>query len=178
MKKSFFALAVLLSLSSFAHADESLKVCQSSIPDLEKPRPFPRYPIKYEIVKRASGLVAIGTITVGGVSKAVEIAATAGEFSVRPGVSALDDRKDSAEIMKLNQAEYAIFVTALSSRDPGFKDLANPGLDLSKIRSAKIYKMGDTSTPVYLGMIVEAKDEAGKDLGSFATGILGTAPCN
>jgi hypothetical protein len=52
----------------------------------------------------------------------------------------------------------------------------NPGLDLSQVRSIKACQM---SIPVgdRLPMIINAKDAAGKDLGTFIDGMHGILPC-
>jgi hypothetical protein len=49
------------------------------------------------------------------------------------------------------------------TEDPIFEGAFSVGLDLKKIRSAKVYTIGK-ATNMGLTAIVEAKDEAGNDL--------------
>lgn len=78
------------------------------------------------------------------------------------------------DLEKLNLAERLIVHALTLTEDPVFKNAFNAGLDLRKVRSAKVYTIGK---PTHMGLtaIVEAKDESGKDLGSFFGGFLVSA---
>ena len=61
------------------------------------------------------------------------------------------------------------------SEDPEFKGVYKTGIDLKKVRSAKVYTIGDADEMVSTA-IVETKDANGKLLGSFVGGFL-VFPC-
>lgn len=71
----------------------------------------------------------------------------------------------------LNDAERLIAHALNVSKDPVLKKLFSTGIDLTKVRSAKMYLVGER-TKFGSATIVEAKDANGKDLGSFLGGFL------
>ena len=83
------------------------------------------------------------------------------EHSVRPGLTPEHGRS------RLNLAE-AVIVDSMKLTSPE----QYAGLDLTQIRSAKVYLIGDHSQIA----IVEASDEKGNLLGSFVTGPF-IQPC-
>jgi hypothetical protein len=93
------------------------------------------------------------------------------ELPVRAGMSATTDPEG------LNLGEGLIVHAMTVTADPDLKDELSTGIaDLIAVRSAKVYRIGE---PTHLGMValVEAKDESGKDLGTFLGGLL-VKPCN
>lgn len=82
--------------------------------------------------------------------------------------------KTDSNIDELNLAEGLIVHALILSSDPDLKDSSNAGFDVSKARSATIYKVGKDGN-IGMTAIVDAKDEAGKALGSFLGGFLVSA---
>ncbi len=91
------------------------------------------------------------------------------EHLVREGLNA------ESKVDELNLAEKLVTHGIILGQNPELAESSKAGFDLTKVRSAKVYVVGK---PVRMGMsaIIEAKDESGKDLGSFFGGFL-VSPC-
>lgn len=88
------------------------------------------------------------------------------EASIRAGMTAesIDPYNND-----LSEAELVIFHAMTVAADPILQ--MQSGVDLSKVRSVKIYRLGP-QTKFGSASIVEAKDENGVLLGSFLGGFL------
>ena len=75
----------------------------------------------------------------------------------------------------LNLSEQLIVHAVLRSEDPEFKGVYKTRIDIKKVRSAKVYTIGDADEMVSTA-IVETRDANGKLLGSFVGGFL-VFPC-
>ena len=95
-----------------------------------------------------------------------EIDVTITEASIRAGMTAegIDPYNND-----LSEAELVIYHAMTVAADPILK--MQSGIDLSKVRSVKIYRLGP-QTKFGSTSIVEAKDEKGVLLGSFLGGFL------
>lgn len=101
-----------------------------------------------------------------------------GEYSDTALISAESVRENLSrhtEPVGLNHAEGLIVHAMRLSEDPMFNGEYSAGLDLSKVRSAKMYTVGEM-TNMGSTTIVEAKDADDKVLGSFLGGFL-VSPC-
>lgn len=81
----------------------------------------------------------------------------------------------SDEIDKINLAERVIVHAMALSEGAVFEESFSAGLDLKKVRSAKLFIIGE-QTEMGLSVIVEAKDARGNVMGSFMGGFL-VSPC-
>jgi hypothetical protein len=97
------------------------------------------------------------------------------EDSVRENLNQIDLESDELDTANLNAVErlilHAIFITS----DESLNEYFSAGMDLTKVRSAKVYLLSDLDIYGSLA-IVEAKDAEGKPLGSFFGGLAVT-PC-
>lgn len=124
----------------------------------------------FKVLTEAGRLSALITQTdsEGHVSSYSDIASIV-EQKVRAGLNGTEDSE------KLNLAENLITHAIMITEDPIMEGTMSAGLDLRKVRSAKVYTIGEV-TNMGLAAIVEAKDESGKNLGSFFGGFL-VSPC-
>jgi aconitase B len=168
MKSSilFCSLLVLTALPAFASEQKVVKSCSTV---LGMPGQEIQIETKIDIVQTGGALKAI--VTQNG--RSYEDQASVLEASVQEGLNGeLDESIDN-----LNLAEKLITHAISLTEDPiiNMQGSLSAGMDLRKVRSAKVYTVGE-STGMGLTAIVEAKDEAGKDLGSFFGGFL-VSPC-
>jgi hypothetical protein len=156
----------LLVLASLAQA-EVIKTCKSTLqmPDAQKV-----VPTTFEIVKNGNSLIGKTTQIIDGKSTQLP--------DEEASITEADIHADLATLKSedLNEAEGLILGTQNFLKDPEIGKFFSVGLDLKAIRHAKLFQIGKFT---HMGgtVIIEAKDENGKDLGSFITGFIPFA-CN
>lgn len=162
MKTTIVLIALIASSPLFA---APVKTCNAVLrmPD------SPAIPTTVEISDNNGTLEAITTQKVDGQSVSTTDSATLFEETVRANLSKDSDPDD------LNHAESLVVHAMLMESDPVFQGTFKSGIALKKVRSAKVYVVGE-STNMGNMSVVEAKDEKGKTLGSFIGGFL-VAPC-
>lgn len=167
MKSLFAIILMCASIAGFASQESIVKTCSTelSMPDMQP------VSTKIEIAKNADGeFSAITTQTVDGFSMPrTENAQVFLDQEVRQNVLSASDNSD------LNLAEKLISHAMLLENDPVFEGSFSTGLDLTKIRSASVFLVGEISNMGGIA-IVESKDENGKNIGSFLGGFL-ISPC-
>jgi len=133
---------------------------------------------------RKNGKVYLGTMTttVAGQSTSMEDEVSINDYKVRAGLNP-EMIEDEEMGSKLNFGEGLIVhaMALTGDLDMGEEDApeVNPfsaGLDLSKIRSVRVYRAIGEADDIGSAAIIEAKDEDAKDLGSFMGGFL-VLPC-
>lgn len=161
--KVFFRLLgmvlVALPVSYSAYAELVVKECKISTPASEGSRSG-----LYQVFRKDGKLQASITESYNGYSVTypedkVEIQ----ELPVAEGLTL------EADLDSLNEAELQI-VHAMHLMDPEYEGRFNVGFDLSKVRSATLYKMGEESNGITM-TIVEAHDENRLLLGSFFSNL-------
>ncbi len=170
MKTTLLMCSLLLAttLTASANEKELLKSCSTV---LVMPSTINGMPTKIDVYKTNNSLMATVTQDVDGEQISYDDEAQVEELPVKAGLTSDPDQ----EVEGLNLAEKLIAHALMVTEDPITEGVLSAGLDLRKVRSAKIYTIGE-STHMGLSAIVEAKDESGKDLGSFFGGFLVT-PC-
>lgn len=166
MKNTLLICSIILatSFSVSISAKELIKSCSTI---LTMPEEINKVETQIDIFRTDSLLQATITQTSEGLSNTYDDEAQFADLKVRAGL--LPDINQ--EIENLNLAERLIVHALTLTEDPIFKNTLNAGFDLRKVRSAKVYTIGKP-TNMGLTAIVEAKDELGKDLGSFLGGFL------
>ena len=170
MKKTILLISAisLMSLSAMASEKKLIKSCSTVF---QMPGESNKIDAKVEIFRnKDSSLVSTLTQTTDGITTSEDEVATVATNSVRPGLVG-----ELSEDETLNEAEQLISHAMLVSEDPMFEGMFSTGIDLKKVRSAKVYTVGE-STNLGTSAIVEAKDKNGKILGSFVGGFL-VSPC-
>ncbi|MCB9072517.1 MAG: hypothetical protein H6623_02760 [Bdellovibrionaceae bacterium] len=160
IQTTFIALTFLLS-GFFTHADETVvKSCSAQL----KQGPE-SVDILIEIISQDGKLNAKITQNSQSYNQTVEV----GDLSVRENLTTQTENDD------LNLAEQLIVHAMLLSSEPTFQGQFTTGIDLSQVRSAKVYTIGP---PTNMGTtaLIEAKDASGKTLGTFLGGFL-ISPC-
>ncbi len=170
MKKTILLISAisLMSFSAMAGSQKLLKTCSV---DLTMPGETQVIATKINVLEnKNSELTMSFTQIING--KAVTESDTASIVSntVRPGLIG-----ELSEDETLNLSEQLIVHAMLMSEDPDFEGVYSTGIDLTKVRSATVYTLGDSSQMV-TSAIVETKDENGKVLGSFLGGFV-VHPC-
>ncbi|MFL5783083.1 MAG: hypothetical protein ACJ76H_00655 [Bacteriovoracaceae bacterium] len=161
--KSFFALIVLgVSLNGFAG---TVKTCNTLL-SLPEETPIPS---RFEVIETNGILKAVVTQKIEGQTNSYEDTATVGDYSVREGLS------ENTEPEGLNKAEALVVHAMTLENDPVFEGRIKSGVDLKKVRGAKVYTIGEV-TNMGGTAIVEARDSKGKALGSYLGGFL-ISPC-
>lgn len=163
MKKLLVSgLLLAMTSSAFAADKKLIKSCSTTLIDPDEGRTSKN---EISIFKAGEKLSAkIKQTTDQGTSTFSEVADVV-ELDVRAGLTLEDD------VDKLNLAEKLVVHALNITEDPIFNGIYTAGLDLRKIRSAKVYKVGK-ETGMGMVAIVEAKDKAGNNLGSFFGGLL------
>lgn len=168
MKTLLFLTTALLSISVSASEIQVLKSCTTTLA-----MPGESQKIETSIVVNSEMGALSATITqkdgAGNVGSYTEIV-TIEDEKVKAGLSGnLDDTE------KLNMAESLINHAIAITEDPIMEGILSAGLDLRKVRSAKVYLIGKAT---HMGgvAIVEARDEKDQNLGSFFGGFL-VSPC-
>ena len=119
---------------------------------------------------------------VAGQTTSMEDAVSIEDYKIRAGLTP-EMIEDEEVGSKLNFGEgLIVHAMALTGDiDMGEEDAPemNPfsaGLDLTKVRSVRVYKAVGEEGDIGAAAIIEAKDQSGKDLGSFMGGFL-VLPC-
>lgn len=159
MKKFIIIALGALVLSVAAHAN-SIKTCDTVLKTDDS-----EVAMKIEIFKRENKLSADITQEGGTLTETVDML----ENTVRAGISV------DSELEKLNPVERIIAHAMILTEDPILAGSQSAGLDLKLVRSAKVYMIGATDG-MGVFAIVEARNKAGKALGSFVGGFL-VSPC-
>lgn len=104
-----------------------------------------------------------------------------GTFTQTEPVEILEEKvreglHSDSNLKKLNIAERYIAFTMDIVSDPELGRYFTAGLDLKKVRSAKLYLMGDPTLGATRMALIEAKDENNELLGTFFSSLF-IAPC-
>jgi hypothetical protein len=161
------SLSLALCLPALASENGVIKTCSTV---LSMPGDSLQVDTKIEIYSELGSLSSTVTQTSQGQTTSYGDEAQIEEHNVKAGLTA-----DLNQVDNLNLAEKLIVHALVLTEEPEMKGVMSAGFDLRKVRSAKVYTVGK---PTHMGLtaIVEAKDEAGKDLGSFFGGFL-VSPC-
>lgn len=166
MKKMILTTIMVLSSTAFAQ-DVVLKECSVTMKQPESEKTVDM--TMKVIAKSDTSLTAVISQTADGVSGSYNDVVEVLEESVRANLADLSDVDD------LNQAERLIVHAMLLSDNPVFQGAFSAGIDLKKVRSARMYTIGK-KTNMGSSTIVEARDVNNQILGSFLGGFL-VSPC-
>lgn len=166
MKQIFLIALIAVSSSAFAQ-DVVVKECSVTMKVLDSNETVDMT-LKV-IAKDDQSLEASVTEITDGTPSTYTDVASVSEESVRAGLSSQSDLEG------LNQAEGLIVHAMSISEDPVLQTIFSAGIDLTQVRSAKVYLIGE-ATNMGATAIVEAKDANNKVLGSFLGGFL-VSPC-
>jgi hypothetical protein len=157
-----FALALLI--LSPAVFGQTVKTCNTVLPNFDGGQ----VAVNLVITRNAQGNLESRVIENGDSSDVVVDTAAVESFTVRAGITAgdLDDVDDS----DFNLGEKLIS-HAMALLGPELEGMFSLSLDLSKVRSVKVYTLGDATNMGQVS-IIEAKDAQGRDMGSFVGGFL------
>ncbi len=148
-------------LTSTAFAGEVVKTCTFTI---KIPDHTQVIPTTYQIIKEVDKLVAKTTqIESGRKIQLDDEVATIDEFTVRPDLT--------EQTPGMNTAEYLIQGTENFLNNSEIGNSFTTCLDLKLIRTAKVYQIGKF-THMGGAVVIEARNQAGNEMGSFVTGLL------
>lgn len=165
MKSMILTAVMVLSSSAFAQ-EVVVKQCSVTMKQLESDKTVD---MTMKVIAKGNALSAVITQTSDGITGSYNDVAEVQEEAVRANLTAQSDSDD------LNQAERLIIHAMTLSEDPVFQGAFSAGIDLKKVRSAKMFTFGK-KTNVGYSAIVEARDENNQVLGSFLGGFL-VSPC-
>ena len=165
MKKMILVAVLALSSTAFAQ-DVVVKECSVTMKHLETNKPVD---MTMKVIAKGKRLSAVIIQTSEGVTNSYSDVAEIQEEKVRANLTA------ESELDDLNQAERLIVHAMILSEDPVFEGAYSAGINLKKVRSAKMYIVGK-ETNMGSSTIVEARDENNQVLGSFLGGFL-VSPC-
>jgi hypothetical protein len=123
------------------------------------------------VLQGNAGLEGEITQTLNGTTTVSHDKAKIYEAKVREGLSPATDPYNDT----LNQAELVVAHAMALTSDPQLGGMFSAGLDLSKVRSAKVYQIGP-DTPLGATVIFEARDASGETLGSLMDALI-VSPC-
>lgn len=169
MKNTLLICSIIFatSFSTSISAKELIKSCSTT---LTMPEETNTIETQIDVFKSDSLLEATISQNAVGQSSAYNDEAQLVELQVRVGLFP----DINQEIENLNLAERLIVHALTLTEDPIFENSLNAGFDLRKVRTAKVYIIGKP-TNMGLTAILEAKDEFGKNLGSFLGGFFVSA---
>lgn len=177
--KFLASFVFLAALSTQAFSQELVKSCTFKFDD-----DYAGFSTNtFEVRKNGSGFTGTMITEVAGETTKVEDAVTINNYKIRAGLSA--DMIEDEEIgQTLNFGEglivHAMALTGDMDMGDEEEDMGpNPfsaGLDLTKVRSVRVFKAVGDEGDIGAAAIVEAKDSKGTDLGSFMGGFL-VLPC-
>lgn len=150
-----------LLLTSIVSAEEVVKTCTVI---MKVPGDKKSVPTTFVVTKDGSQINTKTSQSVDGITEALpDEPAQIAEYPVR--------RDLNSGLKDLNQAEQLILSTDEFLHSPDIGSAFHVGIDLKSIRSAKVFVVGQFT---HMGgtAIIEARDESGKNLGSFVTGFL------
>lgn len=159
MKKFIIITLGAFILSVAAHANP-IKTCDTILKTDDS-----EVAMKIEIFRRENKLTANITQEGGTLTETVDML----DNTVRAGITI------DSELEKLNPVERIIAHAMILTEDPILEGTQDAGLDLKLVRSAKVYMIGATDG-MGVFAIVDARNKAGKALGSFVGGFL-VSPC-
>jgi azurin len=166
MKFTILALALVCSAPVFA-AETVVKSCSVSMKQLDGGGIVN---MKMEVLAKEDGtFFSRISQDMNGMPMASDDVASVSEAVLREGLTAETDPSD------LNMGERLIVHAMLLTQSPEMAGMFTAGLDLSLVRSVKMYVIGE-ATNMGSATIVEARDAAGNELGSFLGGFL-VSPC-
>jgi hypothetical protein len=145
---------------------ETIKICSTTVTSLKDAS---LVPMKITIQNQMDGRIK-GTIlqSVDGAESKYEEEVSILDNPVRGDLNA------DSNVAELNKSEiYILHAMRLSA--PEFGGIYTSGVELEKVRHAKVYLLGK-STKMGAIAVVETQDELGRDLGSFLGGFL-VSPC-
>jgi hypothetical protein len=157
-------VVMFLSISSSVFAG-TVKTCNTVL-SLPEETPIPS---RFEVIETNGVFKAVVTQKVEGQTNSYEDTATIGDYTVREGLS------ENTAPEGLNKAEALVVHAMTLENDPVFEGRIKSGVDLKKVRAAKVYTIGEV-TNMGGTAIVEARDSKGKGLGSYLGGFL-ISPC-
>lgn len=165
MKTMILTAAMVLSSAAFAQ-DVVVKQCSVTMKQLESNKTID---MTMKVISNGNVLSAVITQTANGLTGSYDDVVEVQEEKVRANLTVQSNPDD------LNQAEGLVVHAMTLSEDPVFQGVYSAGIDLKKVRSAKMYIMGK-KTNIGSSTIVEARDENNQLLGSFLGGFL-VSPC-
>lgn len=136
----------------------------------------------FEVRKTGSGYTGVMITEVAGQRTSVTDAVSIDDFKIRPGLTAeMIEDEDIGRTLNYGEGLIVHAMALTGDMDMGEDDAPelNPfsaGLDLTKVRGVRVYKAIGEEGDIGAAAIVEAKDQSGKDLGSFMGGFL-VLPC-
>lgn len=166
MKKNIFFIIIAFSTSIMAQEQIVLKECSVTMKQLDTDKGID---INMKVISKNDLISAIMSQTINGTNSSYSEVVEVQEESVRAGLSSLSDTDD------LKLSEKLIVHAMIISEDPILGVEYSSGIDLKKVRSAKMYIIGK-QTNMGSSTIVEARDEKNQVLGSFLGGFL-ISPC-
>lgn len=154
-------ISMVISSASSAMASKIVKTCSFVV---KMPENNSAVPTTYQIIQDGNNLIAKTTQLVNGKPADLPIEdVLMNDFSVRPGIT--------TNTLNMNQAEQLIAGTDEFLKTPDVGAFFSVGVNLTLIRHARVYQIGKF-THMGGSAIIEARDENGKDLGSFVTGFM------
>lgn len=165
MKTMILAAVMVLSSSAFAQ-DDVVKECSVTMKQLESNKTVD---MTIKVIAKGNVMSAVITQTADGMTSSYNDVAEVQEEKVRENLTAQSNPDD------LNQAEGLVVHAMTLSEEPVLQGAYSAGIDLKKVRSAKMYTVGK-KTNMGSSTIVEARDENNQVLGSFLGGFL-VSPC-
>ena len=163
-----FAVALLTTPALFA-AETIIKTCNTTVSNLEEVVSTTDMSIVITTNDLGETTAVTSTKTPNGVVD-VQFKVEISEGQVREGLTADSDPDQLA-----NEAERLITHAMSLSEDPIMEGRFSTGIELSKVRSAKIFTLGDR-TKFGSAAVVEVRDANDVVLGSFLGGFL-VSPC-
>ena len=164
--KTMILTAVMALSSSALSQDVVVKECSVTMKHLESNKTVD---MTMKVIAKGNVLSSVITQTADGNTSSSNDVAEVQEEKVRANLTVQSDPND------LNQAEGLIVHAMILSEAPELEGAYSAGIDLKKVRSAKMYTVGE-KTRMGSATIVEAHDENNQVLGSFLGGFL-VSPC-
>lgn len=166
MKTMILTVVMALSSSAFAQ-DVIVKEC---LVTRKQQYTDKTVDVKMQVIANGNVLRTVITQTIDGMmTGSYYDEAEVQEEKVRANLTAQSNPDD------LNQAEGLVVHAMAILEDPVFQGADSAGIDLKKVRSAKMYTVGK-KTNMGSTTIIEARDENNQLLGSFLGGFF-VSPC-
>lgn len=164
--RALLFLSLAFATPAFASSPSTIKTCTTTI---SSPDGTLLIPTVIEFIETDGVVKSKFTQIVNNQPVTRNDAAEVSELTIRPGLKAEMDPEG------LNTAELLIVHAMTMGADPIMKGSQNAGIDLAAARSAKVFLIGK---PTHMGLsaVIEAKDQDGKNLGSYLGGFL-VSPC-
>ncbi len=159
-------LILLLALCSFSASAIVIKSCDTVLKSIDHGKDVPTL---MEVIETNGTLSAKVTQKAGNENRSYVDTVIIEQDKVRAGLT------PDSEIEGANQAELLVIHAMTMESDPIFRGKFKSGINLKKVRSAKVFTIGEVSN-MGSTSIVEARDAQGKLLGSFLGGFL-VSPC-